>query len=84
MFAWRDVGIDTTGLGKTVIETMPYIAQAIVAAAPEIRDQDQFERKILTIRKQVLNSVAALADAARHAGAAGILYPVLLDPHARL
>ena len=54
--------IDTSGLGKTVIETMPYIAQAIVAAAPEIADQDQFERKILTIRKQVLNSVGRLAD----------------------
>src|SRR5256885_11226623 len=41
---------------------MPYIAQAIVAASPEIRDQDHFERKILTIRKQVLNSVNQLAD----------------------
>src|SRR3954451_21654549 len=26
LFAWREVGIDTIGLGKTVIETMPYIA----------------------------------------------------------
>src|SRR4051794_1647068 len=62
LFAWREVGVDTTGLGKTVIETMPYIAQAIVAAAPEITCQDQFERKILTIRKQVLNSVGYLAE----------------------
>ncbi len=62
LVAWREVGVNTTGLGKTVIETMPYIAQAIVAAAPEIADQDQFERKILTIRKQVLNSVGRIAD----------------------
>src|SRR6266404_4160328 len=62
LLAWRDVGIDTNGLGVTVIETMPYIAQAIVAAAPDIPDQDAFERKILTIRKQVLNSIAKLAD----------------------
>src|SRR6202521_1177639 len=55
VLAWRDVGVDTTGLGAAVIETMPWIAQAIVAAAPEIPDQDAFERKILTIRKQVLN-----------------------------
>src|SRR5205807_9218944 len=60
--AWRDVGIDTTGLGVTVSETMPYIAQAIVAAAPDSPDQDAFERKILTIRKQVLNSIAKLAE----------------------
>jgi glutamate synthase (NADPH/NADH) large chain len=62
LLAWREVGIDTTGLGVKVIETMPYIAQAIVAAAPGIPDQDAFERKILTIRKQVLNSISRLAD----------------------
>ncbi len=62
LVAWREVGVNTAGLGKTVIDTMPYIAQAIVAAAPDIADQDQFERKILTIRKQVLNSVGRLAD----------------------
>ncbi|HEX5452335.1 MAG TPA: glutamate synthase large subunit [Stellaceae bacterium] len=61
LLGWREVGVDTTGLGRTVIETMPYIAQAIVVAAPDIRDQDQFERKILTIRKQVLNSLIRLA-----------------------
>ncbi len=63
LLAWRDVGVDTTGLGAKVIETMPFIAQAIVAASPEIADQDHFERKILTIRKQILNSVVALSDA---------------------
>src|SRR2546421_8992085 len=41
---------------------MPYIAHAIVAAAPDIPDQDAFERQLLTIRKQVLNSIAKLAD----------------------
>jgi glutamate synthase (NADPH/NADH) large chain len=61
MLAWRDVPIDTTGLGPTVVQSMPYIAQAIVAAAPDIGEQDHFERKILTIRKQVLNSLVRLA-----------------------
>src|SRR3989440_12445701 len=41
---------------------MPYIAHAIVAAAPDSTDKDAFERKILTIRKQVLNSIAKLAE----------------------
>jgi glutamate synthase (NADPH) large chain len=62
LLAWRDVGVDTTGLGAAVIESMPFIAQAIVVASPEIRDQDQFERKILTIRKQALNSIVRLAE----------------------
>ena len=61
LLAWRDVGVDTTGLGAAVIDSMPFIAQAIVTASPDIPDQDAFERKILTIRKQVLNSVVRLA-----------------------
>ncbi|HVY17637.1 MAG TPA: glutamate synthase subunit alpha, partial [Rhodopila sp.] len=47
MVGWRDVPTDTAGLGKTVIETMPVIRQAIVASNMSIRDQDGFERKIL-------------------------------------
>ncbi len=62
LLAWRDVPTDTTGLGKRVIETMPHIAQAIVCASDDIADQDAFERKILTIRKQVLNRVTTQAE----------------------
>ena len=62
LLAWREVPVDTAGLGAAVIETMPYIAQAIVAAGPDIADQDEFERKILTIRKQTLNRVSILAE----------------------
>src|SRR5689334_2984818 len=62
LIGWRDVPTDTTGLGNRVIEAMPWISQAIVARNPEIVDQDAFERKILTIRKQALNSVSALAE----------------------
>ncbi|HEY2538048.1 MAG TPA: glutamate synthase central domain-containing protein, partial [Stellaceae bacterium] len=61
LVGWREVPTDTEGLGARVIETMPTIAQAIVAADPALPDQDAFERKILTIRKQALNSVVALA-----------------------
>src|ERR1700683_157826 len=62
LLAWRDVPTDITGLGKRVIQTMPHIAQAIVCASPDIADQDAFERKILTIRKQTLNRVTNLAE----------------------
>jgi glutamate synthase (NADPH/NADH) large chain len=60
LVGWRDVPTDTTGLGERVVETMPVIGQAIVGAGPSVADQDAFERKILTIRKQALNSVVAL------------------------
>src|SRR5208282_5867915 len=62
MVGWRDVPTDLTGLGKTVIETMPVIRQAIVASSLSIRDQNAFERKILAIRKQILNNLRSLAE----------------------
>src|SRR5580692_6382079 len=62
LLAWREVPTDLAGLGERVIETMPYIAQAIVCASDDIADQDAFERKILTIRKQTLNRVTNLAE----------------------
>ncbi len=62
LVGWRDVPIDTTGLGERVIETMPVIRQAIIAADPALPDQDAFERKILTIRKQTLNTLTALSQ----------------------
>src|SRR4051794_29429664 len=43
LLGWRDVPTDTTGLGERVIETMPVIRQAIVAASPRVKDQDAFE-----------------------------------------
>ncbi|MFC7473614.1 glutamate synthase large subunit [Dankookia sp. GCM10030260] len=63
LVGWREVPVDTAGLGAAVIAAMPVIRQAIVAASGAIRDQDAFERKILTIRKQTLNKFRTLADA---------------------
>ncbi|HET7882895.1 MAG TPA: hypothetical protein VFL55_18570, partial [Acetobacteraceae bacterium] len=73
LLGWRDVPTDTTGLGQRVIETMPVIRQAIVVASPRVKDQDAFERKILTIRKQTLNNVRGLEDA-RHLPGLSQLY----------
>src|SRR5471030_698819 len=61
LLGWRDVPTDPAGLGKTVLDGMPLIRQAIIAAGPHIKDQDQFERKLLTIRKQAQNPLAELA-----------------------
>ena len=61
LLGWREVPTDTAGLGVRVIETMPVIRQAILARGKAIKDQDAFERKLLVIRKQTLNSVAELA-----------------------
>jgi glutamate synthase (NADPH/NADH) large chain len=61
LLGWRDVPTDPTGLGKAVIEQMPVIRQAIIGRGEGTPDQDAFERKLLAIRKQVQNPLAALA-----------------------
>src|ERR1019366_3845824 len=61
VLGWREVPTDTTGLGARVLETMPVIRQAIVVANPALKDQDAFERKLVTIRKQILNNIRALS-----------------------
>src|SRR5476651_546671 len=61
LLGWRDVPNDPAGLGKTVLDGMPLIRQAIIAGGPHIKDQDHFERKLLTIRKQAQNPLAVLA-----------------------
>src|SRR5579862_2129726 len=63
LIGWRDVPTDPTGLGKTVLEQMPLIRQAIIARGDGVRDQDAFERKLLVIRKQTQNPLEGQAKA---------------------
>lgn len=62
LIGWRDVPINTEGLGKAVLADMPLIRQAIVGMGDNIADQDAFERKILALRKQVHNPLAGHAQ----------------------
>ena len=73
LIGWRDVPTDLTGLGQRVIETMPVIRQAIISANPRLKDQDAFERKILAIRKQILNNMRAV-ESKRNLPGLGDLY----------
>ena len=61
MLGWRDVPVNTEGLGTTVLNEMPVIRQAIVGRGPKVKDQDAFERKLLAIRKQTQNPLEELA-----------------------
>ncbi|HEX8839421.1 MAG TPA: glutamate synthase central domain-containing protein, partial [Sphingomicrobium sp.] len=62
LLGWREVPVDTSGLGEAVHQSMPVIRQAIVARGPRVADQDAFERKILAIRKQTQNPLLELAE----------------------
>ena len=61
LIGWRDVPVNPTGLGKTVLEQMPVIRQCFIARGNSCADQDAFERKLLVIRKQTQNPLRAFA-----------------------
>ena len=62
LVGWRDVPVNTDGMGHTVLSEMPVIRQCIIGRGPQVKDQDAFERKLLTIRKQTQNPLSALAE----------------------
>ncbi len=70
LIGWRDVPVNTEALGAAVLAEMPVIRQAIVARGSGTADQDAFERKILTIRKQTQNP---LEDLAKKFGMPGLI-----------
>ena len=61
LIGWREVPTTLDGLGSAVIEQMPMIRQCFIARGPNCADQNAFERKLLAIRKQTQNPLAALA-----------------------
>src|SRR6266700_4192088 len=77
LLGWREVPTDPAGLGQAVLESLPVIRQAIVARGPRAPDQDAFERKILTIRKQTQNPLLELAEKRYLPGLADFYIPSL-------
>ncbi len=61
LLGWRDVPVETTGLGEAVLAEMPIIRQAFIGRGPNIRSQDAHERKLLAVRKQTQNPLRELA-----------------------
>jgi glutamate synthase (NADPH) large chain len=73
--AWRDVPVNLDGLGAAVKAEMPVIRQAIVGRGPNTKDQDAFERKLLTVRKQLQNPLVELAAKKNLPGLADLYLP---------
>ena len=61
LLGWRDVPVNRDGVGPNMLSIMPVIRQAVVARGPRVADQEAFERKLLAIRKQILNPLARMA-----------------------
>ncbi|OGT89342.1 MAG: glutamate synthase subunit alpha [Gammaproteobacteria bacterium RIFOXYA12_FULL_61_12] len=57
ILGWRDVPVDNSGLGESVLPTEPVIRQVFIGKGPGVSGQDAFERKLFVIRKQIENGV---------------------------
>ncbi|MEW8374219.1 MAG: glutamate synthase large subunit [Candidatus Thiodiazotropha sp.] len=57
LIGWRDVLVNNSGLGESVVPTEPVVRQVFVARGVSCNDQDAFERKLFVIRKQIENRI---------------------------
>ena len=57
LLGWRDVPLDDSMIGDTAKQVQPHICQVFIAANPNIKDQEDFERKLYVIRKRAKNEI---------------------------
>ncbi|MBK1644986.1 glutamate synthase large subunit [Thiocapsa imhoffii] len=57
LLGWRDVPVDNSDLGPSVLPSEPMIRQVFVARSADCADQDAFERKLFVIRKRMDNEI---------------------------
>ena len=64
VLGWRDVPVDSSGLGESVKAVEPVIRQVFIGRGPDTPDSDTFERKLFVIRKMTGNRVLATPSSA--------------------
>ncbi len=84
LLGWRDVPTNESWPRQGSARIPAGHPPSIVARGPRAADQDAFERKLLTIRKQTQNPLVGAGREARPARSRRLLHPVLLEPHDRL
>ncbi len=57
LLGWRDVPVDSTGLGESVRKSEPVVRQVFIGRGANCADTDAFERKLFVIRKIVQHAV---------------------------
>jgi glutamate synthase (NADPH/NADH) large chain len=57
VLGWRDVPVDNSGLGESLLPSEPFIRQVLVGFPVDCPDQDGFERKLFAVRKRMDNAI---------------------------
>ena len=60
LLGWRDVPVDSSGLGESVRKVEPVVRQVFIARGENCKDRDAFERKLFVIRKTMEHAVSSL------------------------
>ena len=60
LLGWRDVPVDSSGLGESVKKVEPVVRQVFIGRGTNCTDADAFERKLFVIRKTVEHAVNGL------------------------
>ena len=63
VLGWRDVPVDNSVLGESVLPTEPVTRQVFVACGDNCPNQDAFERKLFVVRKRMDNAIRAAGHA---------------------
>jgi len=59
VLGWRDVPVDNSGLGESVLPSEPVSRQIFVGRPEDCHDRDGFERRLFTVRKRMDNAIRA-------------------------
>ncbi|MBK1717419.1 glutamate synthase large subunit [Thiocystis violacea] len=57
VLGWRDVPVDNSDLGQSVLPTEPLVRQVFIAGGDNCPDQDSLERRLFVIRKRIDNEI---------------------------
>ena len=57
LLGWRDVPANNTALGDTAKAGEPFIRQVFIGRAPQIQDDEEFERVLYLIRRRAENTI---------------------------
>ncbi len=57
VLGWRTVPTNNASLGETARSGEPFIRQVFIGRGPEVRDENEFERKLFIIRKRAYSEI---------------------------
>ncbi len=71
VLGWRDVPVDNSDLGESVLPTEPFHRQVFIGRSADIASEEDFERRLFILRKVISNTIYKSVERAK----AGV-YPV--------